>query len=304
MKFSGNKPIITLGTFDGVHSGHKSLIDAVIMKAKSVGGESVAITFDPHPRLTLAEDKQSLNFLTSLEERKYLLNKAGLDKLIIIPFDKKFSQHTTCEFVKEILVDQFNMLHLIIGFNHHFGHKSPDVNETVTDCAMRYGFSFERKEALIDEGTPVSSTRIRNNLLSGELAKGNSLLGYDYFLRGSVIEGKKIGRMMGYPTANIKPEYEFKLIPKDGVYAVEVDLNGKFYGAMLYIGTRPTMEEPGGKRTIEANIFEFDDDIYGSIVRVIFRHRLRDDIKFQNTELLTEQIKLDKEDTLRILSRR
>ncbi|MFO7754699.1 MAG: riboflavin biosynthesis protein RibF [Bacteroidales bacterium] len=299
--FKSARPVATLGMFDGVHRGHKHLIDYTVRKAESLGGESVIMTLEPHPRIVLSGDDSSLRFLTSLEEKKELIEAAGPDKLIIIPFTRELSRLSACDFIKDYLVDIIGVEHLVLGFDHQFGYRAYGNAETVDECAAGYGFGVDRMEALKDRDLVISSTTIRNLISQGLLERANSLLGYPYLLKGRVVEGKKIGRLLGYPTANIAPDYKYKLIPADGVYAVEVSLGAGVYNAMLYIGPRPTIETNGG-RTIEVNIFDFDNDIYGKPIMVRFIHRLRGDKKFRSREQLLEQIKKDKAETLRLLS--
>ncbi len=300
--FKAVKPVVTIGMFDGVHRGHISLIDRVVDRARSIHGEAVALTFYPHPRIVLSSGDKSLRFLTSLDEKVSLLEKAGLEHLVIIPFTKEFSRLDACDFVKEVLHDGLNSRNLVVGFDHQFGHRGKGSASTVGDCASKYGFSMERVEPYIMNGIPVSSSLIRALIQSGKLEEAKSLLGYDYFLKGKVVEGHRIGRAMGYPTANLKPDYDFKLIPGSGVYAVEVEYEKVFYQAMLYIGTRPTLDESDGKISIEAHLLNYDGNLYDKSISIHFRHRLRGDIKFANKNLLKEQIDKDKKDTIRILN--
>jgi riboflavin kinase/FMN adenylyltransferase len=300
--FKAARPVVTIGMFDGVHRGHISLIDRVLKRAGSIDGESVAVTFYPHPRIVLSSGDKSLRFLTSLDEKISLLDNAGLDHLIIIPFTEEFSRLSACDFVKDVLHDGIKTNNLVVGFDHQFGYRGKGTASTVGECAAKYGFNMERVEPYMVKGVPVSSSAIRDLIRSGDLANAKGLLGYDYFLKGRVVEGLRIGRAMGYPTANLKPDYDFKLIPASGVYAVEVEFENIFYQAMLYIGTRPTMEESDGKISIEAHLFNYDGDLYNRSISIHFRHRLRGDIKFANKDLLREQINKDKKDTLRILN--
>jgi riboflavin kinase / FMN adenylyltransferase len=295
------RAIVTIGMFDGVHLGHMSLINEVISIAKRSGGESVAITFSPHPRVFINGSSTKLSFLTSLEEKAVLLGKAGLDHLLVLPFTEKLRLMTACEFVDKILVGQLGIRHLVIGFNHTFGYGGGGDSAILSECADKYGFDASRMPARIVDGLPVSSTIIRKNLDSGNLEKANSLLGYEYFLRGMVVEGKKIGRILGYPTANIEPDYKYKLIPAEGVYAADCTIDEKDYKSMLYIGKRPTIE-PSGERRIEVNIFDFEGDLYGKSLTVTFKHRIRGDMKFDNRDLLMEQIAKDKIEALRLLA--
>ncbi|HUS86397.1 MAG TPA: bifunctional riboflavin kinase/FAD synthetase [Bacteroidales bacterium] len=295
------RPVVTIGMFDGVHRGHMSLIKSVTSKARSISGDSVLITFEPHPRIVLSKEGLELKFLTSLDEKKDLLDKAGVDHLLVLPFTREMSKIPAGDFVKMILVDRVIIHHLIMGFDHHFGHKGLGSHETIQKWAAKYDFGVSRIEALTDKDVTISSTTIRNYLTTGMLKEANYLLGYDYFLKGKVVQGKRIGSKMGYPTANIRPVYPYKLIPSEGVYAVEVLIGSLKYKGMLYIGTRPTLEDWGGEMTVEVNIFDLEDDLYGRDLTIVFKHRLRGDIKFDNTELLYRQIEKDKEDTLHLL---
>ncbi len=299
--FKGLRPVVTIGMFDGVHRGHRKLLDSVVLKAKEIDGEAVVITFEPHPRIVLSQEENGLSFLTSLDEKIDLLKEAGIEHLIVLEFTERLSRMSACDFVKEILVDGIGVNYLIIGFDHTFGYKGEGCEETIRECASKYSFSIERIDALVLNGSVVSSTKIRRMISGGDLEGAGGMLGYDYFMKGIVIEGNKLGRGMGYPTANMKPDYLYKQIPGDGVYAVEVFVKGKLHKSMLYIGRRPTITENLGERTIEANIFDFEGDLYGNLITTFFRYRLRDDVEFDNRELLREQIEKDKEDTLRIL---
>jgi riboflavin kinase/FMN adenylyltransferase len=304
--YSGIKlknPVVTIGMFDGVHLGHQSLLKAVKEAAEKTNGEAVVLSFEPHPRIVLSMDSDSLKFLTSLDEKIALIEKAGIEHLFVLPFTRELSNLSACEFVEQVLLDRFNTRHLVVGFDHRFGRQGDAGGGTVSECAAKYGFSIERIGACIRDGISVSSTSIRNFIKEGDLQKANDLLGYDYFLKGTVIGGLRIGRSMGYPTANLDPDYSHKLIPCDGVYAGEVEYEGKLYKSMLYIGTRPTLEEGKGKRSIEANLFDFEGNMYGKKMTLYFRYRLRGDFKFKNKQLLREQLDKDKEDTLRLMSR-
>ncbi|MBN1388426.1 MAG: bifunctional riboflavin kinase/FAD synthetase [Bacteroidales bacterium] len=299
--FKSDKPVVTLGMFDGVHRGHRALLNSLISRAESLGTESVVMTLDPHPRIVLSGNDSTLRFLTSLEEKRGLMEEAGIDKLVVIPFSLQLSRLHACDFVKKYLVDVIGVQHLILGFDHHFGYRGYSNAETVTECAARYGFSVDRLGPLKEGNEIISSTTIRELIADGSLDKANSLLGYPYLLKGKVVEGRKIGRMLGYPTANIEPDYSYKLIPADGVYAVEASLDSGNFKAMLYIGPRPTIERNSGKRTIEVNIFDFDNDIYRKNITVKFMYRLRGDKKFSSREQLLDQIIKDKAEAMRLL---
>jgi len=296
-------PVVTLGIFDGVHRGHKALITSLVNMAKSTNNESVIITFFPHPRLVLSQDPTTLTFLSSLEEKISLLEKEGVDHLIIIPFDHELSNKEACEFIEEILVKKVGTKYLIAGFNHHFGRRRDGDFETIRRCAESFGIVVEQVKALDTDKGSVSSSLIREALLRGDLDEANSLLGYDYFLNGTIVEGRHLGKEIGYPTANIVSDYRHKLIPKDGVYAVDVFFEGSKYHGMLSIGSNPTVNNDPRKKTIEVNIFGFERDIYNSKICVVFRHRLRDEIKFDNITLLAEQLAIDKKMALRFLKK-
>ena len=287
--------------FDGVHRGHRSLLAAVIEKAKQAGTDSVVVTLDPHPRIVLSGGKCSLRYLSSLDEKIRLMDEAGVDKLVVLPFTTELSRMETCDFIKKYMVDIIGVKHLLVGYDHHFGYKDYDSSVSIGKCAALYGFVAERKGPLKEGEEVISSSLIREKLLEGSLGIANSMLGYPYMLGGKVVEGKKIGRLLGYPTANIVADYSHKLIPADGVYAVKVLLDSGIYNAMLYIGPRPTIEKESRERTIEVNIFDFNDDIYGAGISVKFMHRLRGDTKFSSREKLLDQIERDKEETMRLL---
>ena len=295
-------PVVTLGIFDGVHLGHKALIGRVVSCAKDVKGESAVITFAPHPRLVLDKDNASLTFLTTMEEKIELLDKARIDHLIIIEFNRAFSMIAACDFVRDVLVGKIGTKHLIIGYNHHFGRKGEGDFNTVRKCTESLDFKVEQVEGLLSDGSAVSSSLIRQALMTGQLDEANKLLGYSYSLSGIVIEGHKLGRALGFPTANIMPSDQHKLIPCNGVYAVEVKLGRQLYPGMLSIGSNPTVNSDSGLRSIEVHILNFNGDIYGRSISVVFRKRLRNEIRFDNINELAEQMELDKQSTIRLFS--
>ena len=295
-------PVATLGIFDGVHRGHLALLDRLVSSAREANGVSVVITFSPHPRLVLEETDKDLSFLTTMEEKKYLLEKAGIDHLIIIEFNDQFSKIPACNFIKEILFKKIGTKHLIIGYNHHFGRKGEGDFHTIKKCAKGFEIRVEQVDRYYTGEGTISSSSIRGALLNGRLDDANRWLGYSYSLSGTIIEGRKIGRSIGFPTANIKPDYKYKLIPCDGIYAVEVQLEDDIYQGMLSIGSNPTVNTDRGIRSIEVNIFNFDKIIYGEKITVKFRKRLRDEKKFDNLIQLAEQLKLDEQETKQLLS--
>ncbi len=296
-------PVITMGVFDGVHLGHRMLLSRVVAEAEKSGSDAVAVTFDPHPRIVLSGDPTHLRFLTDIEERIFLLHQTGIGHLVIIPFTHELSRMTAREYVESILCRHLGISQLVTGFNHHFGRRHEGDSNTITECSSRMDFRVTREEAFTVDGEVVSSSVIRKLLEGGEARKASAMLGYDYFLRGKVVSGKKIGRGLGFPTANIAPLFAFKLIPRSGVYAVEISIEGdpEWRAAMLNIGLRPTIKESDGSRTIEAHIINFDSDLYGKDVTVRFREWLRDEMKFGSVEELVAQLASDRERTIALL---
>jgi len=295
-------PVVTLGIFDGVHRGHMALLNSLVSRARMAGGESVVVTFSPHPRLVLDRHNTNISFLTTMDEKKVLLEKANIDHLIVIEFTREFSEIPACDFVKDILVAKIGTRHLIIGYNHHFGRRGEGDFNTIKKCSEELDFVVEQVQGFHTEEGAISSTSIRDALLNGKLDEANKWLGYSYSLSGTVIEGKKIGKSIGFPTANIEPDSEYKLIPDNGVYAVEVKLDDTVYPGMMSIGSNPTVNTDISFRSIEVHILNFERDIYGKRISVVFRKRLRDEKKFDNLKQLTEQMIQDKLDTLKELA--
>jgi len=295
-------PVVTIGIFDGVHRGHRYLLDTLVSRSKETGTDSAVITFHPHPRLVLDKSNKKLSFLLTRDEKIIRLEKAGVDHLIFIDFTLEFSRTDACTFVREILVGKIGTRHLILGHDHHFGHMGEGNFQTIQDCGSLMGFRVEQVKAFTSGKGIVSSSLIRDALLKGRLDEANELLGYSYTLKGSVVKGKRIGRKIGYPTANINPSWQFKLIPADGVYAVEILIDNKRFSGMLSIGTNPTVNLNGVKRTVEVNIFNFSEVIYGKEIEVVFRYRLREERVFKSLEMLAEQMRHDMEEAIRLLS--
>lgn len=300
---SFKNPVITMGVFDGVHLGHRMLLKRVTEEAGREGADAVAVTFDPHPRIVLTGDPGHLSFLTDLEERIVLLRETGIEHLVVIPFTTELSRMTAASFIDSILCRQLGVHHLITGYDHHFGRRHQGDSNTILECAARMDFRVTREEAFMINGEAVSSSLIRKVLAEGRIDRAASMLGYDYFIRGRVVSGKKIGRNMGFPTANIVPLFAHKLIPRTGVYAVEATVEGETgkHIAMLNIGHRPTITENDGIRTIEVHLVDFSGDLYGRIVTVSFRHRLRDEMKFESIDALAAQLSKDREMTIALL---
>ena len=294
-------PVVTLGIFDGVHRGHKMLLNHLVRTAKEFGGESVVITLSPHPRMVLEKDHHNLNFLTTLNEKKELLEKEGVEHLIIMDFSSEFSLMPACDFIRDILVGKIGTRYLVVGYDHHFGRRGEGDFEMIRNCSDLADIRIEQVQGLRVDNKTISSSSIREALLQGDLDYANKLLGYSYFLSGLIVEGRKIGRSLGFPTANILPDAN-KLIPSNGVYAVEVLVDNSSFPGMLSIGTNPTIDSNNGVRSIEVNILNFESDLYGSHITVKFRKRLRDERKFDSIDQLKEQMLKDKEDTLDLFS--
>ncbi len=293
-------PIVTTGTFDGVHLGHQKIISRLKDVAQKNQGETVLLTFYPHPRMVLFPDDNELKLLNTQQEKIQLLEKYGVDHLIIYPFTKEFSRLTSVEFVRNILVNSIHTKKLIIGYNHHFGRNREGSFEHLKEFGPIYGFEVEEIPAKDIDNIEVSSTKIRNSLLSGNVELAASYLGHPHSVRGNVVKGYEKGRIIGYPTANIVIEDKYKLIPSDGVYAVKVEVRGKIYGGMLNVGNNPTI--PGKGRSIEVNIFDFNETIYGEDATIFFIKRLRDELKFAGLEELKMALSVDKQNALKILT--
>ncbi|HVN58969.1 MAG TPA: bifunctional riboflavin kinase/FAD synthetase [Bacteroidales bacterium] len=292
--FRAGNAVVTIGTFDGVHLGHMAVISRLKERAMELGGECVVITFYPHPRQVLSGDSRPTALLCSPDEKRELLGNAGIDHLLVIDFDRELSMMEACQFIEKILVGKIGAKHLIVGFNHHFGRRGEGNFDTIRDCTGRFGITVEKVDSINETEGAVSSSAIRELLLAGNIEEANRMLGYSFFITGKVIEGKKLGRKLGFPTANILPWDQDKLIPPNGVYAVEVRLGNENFKGVLSIGTNPTVEKNRTSRSIEVNIFDFDRDIYGSELRVFLRHRLRDEMTFPSLEALKDQIGTDK----------
>jgi len=300
-QFKGAKnSAVTIGTFDGVHLGHQKIIQQLKEGAEAIKGESVILTFYPHPRMVLFPDDEDLKLLNTEEEKKELLEKFGVEHLIVHPFTKKFSRITYTEYVRDILVNKLKTKKLIIGYNHHFGRNREGTFLKLKSLAPIYKFELERIPAQVLNKVEISSTKIRKALESGDIKTANKFLGYEYSIKGKVVKGKGLGKELGYPTANIQIDDKHKLVPADGIYAVTTEVENKIYNGMMSIGFNPTVN--GEKKTIEVNIFDFDKEIYGENIRIFFRQKLRDEKKFENMEALKKAIDGDKEKSLKILN--
>jgi riboflavin kinase/FMN adenylyltransferase len=296
-----HKPVITIGAFDGVHKGHVEILKRLKDIAEKVGGESVVLTFWPHPRMVLKQDPE-MKLINTLIEKEALLAQNGVQHLIVLPFTDAFSHLSSSDFVTKILVDALNVHTLVVGFNHHFGHDREGNFDSIKQFGDQYGFSVEKLEAQLVENEKVSSTLIRKALLSGDMVAANKYLGYAYCLSGSIVQGNKIGRTIGFPTANIKMEYDYKIIPGLGVYAGFAKVDDEIYPAMVNIGFRPTINSFPRDLSIEAHLLEFSGDIYNKEISLTFMKRIRDEMKFNGLEELINQLKLDKAETIKILN--
>jgi len=281
---------VTIGTFDGVHFGHQKIIERLVFEAKKVKKKSVLLTFFPHPRMVLQKDA-SIELLNTIDERASLLEKTGLDYLIIHPFSKAFSRTSAFEFVRDILVNQLNISKLIIGYDHHFGKNREGNITQLTEYSHLYDFNVEEIPAQDIDDVSVSSTKIRKALHLGNLRTANNYLGYNFMLCGTVVNGKKLGGKIGYPTANISVKERYKLIPKTGVYVVQTKIQNETVFGMMNIGNRPTVN--GNHQTIEVHFFDFNKDLYGKKLTIELLYFLRDEKKFGSIDLLIHQLKKD-----------
>jgi len=295
-----NRPVLTLGMFDGAHIGHQSILKQLNTIAKEIDGESVLITFNPHPRMVL-QPNCDLKFLNTLEEKETVLRQFGLEHLIIQEFTKEFSQVTSVEFVKNLLVDKIHIDTLVIGYDHHFGKNREGNFEQLQVLSKEYGFNLIQLQAVEENDTAVSSTKIRRALIAGNIEYANKALNYRYPLSGKVVHGDKIGRTLGFPTANLEVDPN-KLIPKDGVYAVDVFVENKKYLGLLSIGYRETVTNLREHR-VEVNILEFDQDIYDETIHLEFLGRLRDEKKFASLDDLIFAMNQDKENAIKHYSK-
>lgn len=291
-----NNAVVTIGTFDGVHFGHQKIIKRLCELAKATGGESVILTFFPHPRLIIDPENQDLKMINTIDEKAKILASLGVDHLIITPFTRDFSNLSPTEYIKNILVDTIGTKQLIVGYDHRFGKDRAGGMPELEAEAKVYDYKIEVIPEQDINDVAVSSTKVRNALLSGKVALAANYLGYNFSMYGRVIKGDKIGRTIGFPTANIFIEETYKLIPSDGIYAVTVDMSGQAFKGMAYIGQRPTIN--GMTRNIEVNIFDFNQEIYGQYITMTFLQFLREDVKFTGLETLKLQLQKDKEDTL------
>jgi riboflavin kinase/FMN adenylyltransferase len=291
--------VVTVGTFDGVHMGHQAIFNIMKQEAETIDGETVVITFYPHPRIVLGLDSEYLKFINTQEKKINRLEESGIDHLIIVSFNKEFAGISSEEFINDLVVEKIHPKIVVTGFDHHFGKDRGGSFDMLSKIGEEKGFKVIKVEAQYVNDVPVSSTKIRKLLNSGAVLAANNFLGYEYSITGKVVKGKSIGRNIGFPTANIEVADEYKLIAAVGVYACRVTYMGKLYKGMCNIGYRPTVDH--GDLTIEVHIFDFDQQIYGEEITIIFVDRMRDERKFDSLTELSQQLKRDKENTLKIL---
>jgi riboflavin kinase/FMN adenylyltransferase len=293
-------PVLTTGTFDGVHIGHREIIRRIREIADKTGGETVLLTFEPHPRKVLFPNDENLRLLSTQQEKIALLEQAGLDHLIFYPFSLEFSRLSALEYVRNLLVNGIGVHTMVVGYDHHFGrNREGDFNQLL-EFASTYGFDVIEIPAQEIDEVNVSSTKIRKALNEGDIQTANRYLGYAYSLTGTVSKGAGIGKTIGFPTANLETDMPEKLIPAQGVYAVKAHLNGKWHPAMLNIGTRPTVNS-NGNTSIEAHIIGFNDEIYHQKLTLAFYAKIRNEHRFENLDELKAQLLLDEKRTLDLL---
>lgn len=292
-------PVVTIGSFDGVHKGHVQVIECLKKVAQMLHGESVIVSFEPHPREVLYPLEKRPGILTTLEEKAEILRSLGIDHLVILPFSRSLAELDYKDFVRHILVDKIGLKGLVVGYDHRFGKNREGTFDKLKELARYYQFYLEQEEVYEENQINVSSTKIRNALQIGDIDKVNEYLGYTYTISGNVVTGDKIGRTMGFPTANIRLKDDRKLLPAAGVYAVKVIVGQQEYKGMLNIGVRPTVSCSGVIR-IEVNIFDFTADLYGVEIQLALIARIRGERKFNGLQELSEQLKKDREEVLKL----
>lgn len=306
--------VITIGTFDGVHMGHRQIIEGMKRQAHSIGGESVIITFHPHPRKIVSSAILGIRLINTLDEKIELLEALGVDHLVVVPFTPAFANQTAEGYIGDFLVARFRPHTIIIGYDHRFGRDRQGDYRMLEKHASEFGYQLEEIPKHILDNISISSTNIREALLHNDIATAEKLLGYEFFFEGEVVHGDKIGRQLGYPTANLQVQDEEKIIPSNGIYAVYARLKNQNGGyaiqtagisdtrrmkGMMSIGFRPTVD--GTRRVVEVNLFDFNEEIYGRTLRVYVKKYLREEVKFDGLDALVAQIDLDKIESLKVL---
>lgn len=288
------RPVLTTGTFDGVHRGHRSILERLTERARKEGGESVLFTFHPHPRMVLFPGDNDLQLLNTQAEKAALLEAAGLDHLLVVPFSRQFSRMHAVDYVRDVLVGAIGVRAVVIGYDHRFGRNREGDLTLLHQLGEAYDFEVEEIPAQEVDHVKVSSTKVRHALGLGDVSGARELLGYSYPLSGMVVKGDQLGRTIGFPTANIGAVDAYKLVPGDGVYVVEVELKSGTHAGMLYIGERPTLERADAQRVVEVNIFDLDRDLYGEGITVRFVDRIRGDLKLDGLDALRERLHQDR----------
>ena len=293
--------VVTIGTFDGVHLGHQAIFNKMKALAHDIGGETVVVTFEPHPRQVLNIDSSNLRFLCTPEEKLAKFEEFGIENVVIINFTKEFSRTPSEVFIKDYIIDHIHPAYIVVGYDHHFGKNRMGDFGLLNDMMQKYNFKVARVAAQDVENIAISSTKIRNALAVGNVKSANRLLGYTYSVTAEVVVGNKIGRTLGFPTANLELPHEYMLL-NGGVYACMVDYDGHTYKAMANIGHRPTIgDRSKDNPIIEVNLFDFDGDLYGKHIRVHFIDRIRDEEKFGSLDELKTQLEKDREKTIKLL---
>ena len=299
--FSLKRPVATIGIFDGVHMGHRFILDHLKAQAEAHGGETVVVTLWPHPRIVLNKELHDFKLLHTREEKIREMERYGIDHLIVVPFNREIASLTACGFVQEYLVDRLGVEVLLLGYDNRFGEDRKGDPEGLRMCAEKNRFMIEKLPEYHSEYGPVSSSTIRDSILKGDLESAGRMLGYHYYLSGTIVEGNHIGRKMGFPTANIHPLDPNKLIPMNGVYAIRAELRGEIYKGMLNIGFRPTIDSAMAVKTIEAHLFDVSGDFYDEKVVIHFVKRVRDEMRFSGLDALKQQLIKDKETIQKLL---
>jgi riboflavin kinase/FMN adenylyltransferase len=299
--FKLKKPVATIGIFDGVHTGHRFILEKLKEQARVHGGTSVVVTLWPHPRIVLDKHTQSFKVLHTRDEKIRELEKSGIDQLVIVPFDTRIASLSACDFVQQYLVDKMGVEVLLVGYDNRFGKDRQGDPEGLRLCAEKNKFRIEKLPEFHSDLGKVSSTIIREVILAGDLEKATRMLGYPYYLSGTIVEGNHIGRKLGFPTANIHPMAPYKLIPMNGVYAIRMELRGHIQKGMLNIGFRPTIDSDSAVKTIEAHLFDVSGDFYDEHVVIHFIKRVRDEMRFSGLDALKKQLEIDKSNVQKIL---
>lgn len=292
--FNIERPVVTVGIFDGVHKGHKYIIEKLLEISSIMNGRPVIVTLWPHPRHVLNNNSSETRLITTFEEKLKILEGLGVENLIVENFTPEFSRMTACEFMEKVLVGDIGIRHLVMGYNHRFGTDREGDIRKIKDCAGKFGFTVEQLDQFSEGEKEISSSEIRKALVKGDVKSAGNMLGHHFFISGSIVGGSHVGRSIGFPTANISPGHFLKILPRDGVYAVEVETGyGKFPG-MLNIGIRPTVNNNPDHKTIEVHIIDFEKDIYGQQIHIHLIERIRDEMKFLSVQHLKEQLVKDK----------